>query len=52
MKCSKCNKECVPRSSQVIPVNMNTFQTKREYKCLKCGEIYTVKDNPIQIVRE
>lgn len=52
MKCSKCNKECVPRSSQVITLSENTFQTKREYKCPKCKKIYEIIDDPIRIVSE
>ena len=52
MKCSNCNKECVPRSSQVITVTEDTFQTIREYKCIKCGEIYTVVDTPVKVVME
>lgn len=52
IRCRQCGKECVLRSSQVITLPEDTFQTKREYKCIKCGSKYEVVDDPVKIVRE
>ena len=50
MKCGNCNMECVLRNSQTIEIGEKTYQTKREYKCPKCKEIYIITDNPVKIV--
>ena len=52
MKCGNCNIECVPRNSQTIEIGEKTYQTKREYKCIKCGEIYNIVDTPVKVVME
>ena len=51
VRCRNCGKECVLRSSESIMIAEDTFQTSREYKCRKCGKIYTVTDDPVKIVR-
>lgn len=47
MRCYNCGKECVLRSSQSIPVDENTYQVKRVYKCVKCDKIFEVVDDPV-----
>jgi len=51
VRCRNCGRECVLRSSKSLMVAEDTFQTSREYKCRKCGKIYTVTDDPVRIVR-
>ena len=47
MRCYNCGRECVLRSSESIPVDENTYQVKRVYKCVKCDKIFEVVDDPV-----